>query len=131
LFPENWQGCLDATLLKKMGLTEARMANKDALFFLQLLLPMCNPTKSGIDGDPRRQYYTKVEKWTQKYATSLGLGGSYGHEFKQILVPELVHFDAALVRDGVHGGSDGALYRRWQTSSTIFDARTANSITHT
>jgi hypothetical protein len=92
---------------------------------------MCDPTKSGIHWDLRHAYYTKVEKWTQKYATSLGLGGSYGHEFKQILVPELVQFDAALVRDGVHGGSDGALYRRWQTTSTINYGRIANSITHT
>jgi hypothetical protein len=105
-----------------MGLTEAR---------IQLLLPMCEPKKSEIDGGPRRPYYTKVEGWTQKYATLLGLGESYGHEFRQVLVPELVHFDAALVRDGVHGGSNGALYRRWQRSSTIFDPRIANSITHT
>jgi hypothetical protein len=131
LFPKTRQGCLDAKLLKKMGLTEARMAKEDALFFLQLLLPMCDPAKSGIDVDPRRPYYTKVESWTQKYATALGLGGSYGHEFKPILAQELLHFDAALIRDGVHGGSDGALYRRWQTSSTIFDPRIANSITHT
>jgi hypothetical protein len=61
LFPKSRQGCLDTELLKKMGLTEARMVNEDALFFLQLLLPMCDPTKSGIDGDPRRPYYTKVE----------------------------------------------------------------------
>ena len=131
LFPKSRQGCLDAELLKKMGLTQARMANEDAQFFLQLLLPMCDPTKSGIDGDPRRPYYTKVEGWTQKYATGIGLGGSYGHEFKQVLAQELVHFDAALIRDGVHGGSDGALYRRWQKSSTIYDPRIANSITHT
>jgi hypothetical protein len=104
-----------------MGLTEARMANKDALFFLHLLLPICDPAKSGIDGDPRRPYYTKVEAWAQKYVTSLDLGGSYGHKFKQVLAQELVHFDAALVRDGVHGGSDGALYRHWQTTSIIFE----------
>jgi hypothetical protein len=131
LFPKTRKGCLDAKLLKQMGLTQARMENEDALFFLQLLLPMCDPTKSGIDGDPRRPYYTNVEAWTQKYATTLGLGGSYGHEFKPVLAQELVHFDAALVRDGVHGGSDGAIYRRWQTSSTIFDTRIADSITHT
>jgi hypothetical protein len=87
------------------------MANGGSLvFFLQLLLLMCDPSKSGIDGDPRRAYYTRVESWTQKYATLLGLGGFfYGHEFKQILAPELVHFDAALARDGFHGGSVGAL----------------------
>ena len=53
LFPKLRQGCLDAELLKKMGLTKARMANEDAQFFLQLLLPMCDPKKSGIDRDPR------------------------------------------------------------------------------
>ena len=42
-----------------------------------------------------------------------------GHEFKQVLAQEFVRFDAALIRDGVHGGSDMALYRRWQKSSTI------------
>ena len=53
LLPKSCQGCLGAELLKKMGLTKARMANEDAQFFLQLLLPMCDPKKSGIDRDPR------------------------------------------------------------------------------
>ena len=57
------------------------------------------------------------------------LGGSYGHEFRQVLAQELVHFDAALIRDGVHGGSDGALYCHWQKSSKSFDPRIADSIT--
>jgi hypothetical protein len=39
LFPENQQGCLDAVLLKTMGLTEARMANEDALFFYSFCFP--------------------------------------------------------------------------------------------
>jgi hypothetical protein len=33
LLPKKQQGCLDAELLTKMGLTEARMVNEDALFF--------------------------------------------------------------------------------------------------
>jgi hypothetical protein len=108
------QGCLDATLLKKMGLTQARMANKDALFFPQLLLLMCDPAKSGIDGDPRRASCTKAEAWSQKDTTGLGLGGLCGHEFKQVEAQKLVHFGAALVKDGVQqGGSDGALFHSW------------------
>ena len=75
LFPKTRQVCLDAELLKKMGLTQARLANEDAQFFLlQLLLQMCDPAKSGIDGDRRRPYYTEVEAWTQKYAIGTGLG---------------------------------------------------------
>jgi hypothetical protein len=50
LFPKIRQGCLDVKLLKKMGLTVGRMANEDSLSFLQFLLPMRDPTKSGIDG---------------------------------------------------------------------------------
>jgi hypothetical protein len=84
----------------------------DAFFFLQLLLPVCDPKRSGIKDDPRVPFCTKVEGWTQKYAHSIGLGGSYGHEFKAVMVPELVHFESVLVRDGVHGGSNGALHRR-------------------
>ena len=80
---------------------------------------MCDMAKFGIGGDRRRPYYIKVEAWTQKYANGIGLEGPYGHEFKQVLAQEFVRFDAALIRDGVHGGSDMALYRRWQKSSTI------------
>ena len=41
-----------------------------------------------------------------------------------------MHFDAVHIRDGFHGGSDGALYRRWQKSSTISDPRIADNTTH-
>ena len=53
------------------------------------------------------------------YAYGIGLGGSYGHEFDTITVPELVHFDGILIKDGVKGGSGGALYRRWQACSDL------------
>jgi hypothetical protein len=50
---------------------------------------------------------------TCMYALQMGLSGAYGHEFKPIRLDEVVHFDGVIVQDGVHGGSDGALYRRW------------------
>ena len=99
-------------MLSKLGLTKVRMQKEDAFFFLQLLLPVCDPKRSGIEDDPRVPFYTKGEGWSQKYANSIGLGGSYGHEFKPIMVPELMHFDSGLVRDGVYGGSNGALHHR-------------------
>jgi hypothetical protein len=128
------QWCLDATLLKKMGLlTRARMAKEDDLFFLQLLLLLwlCDPAESGVDGDPRHACCTRAEQRSQKHANGLGLGGSHGHEFKQVKAQELVHFDAALVRDGAQGGGDGALFHRWQKSRTIYDPRIAKRITCT
>lgn len=45
LFPEEMDGALDADVLKKLGLDEFRMENADALFFFQLVLPLCDPTK--------------------------------------------------------------------------------------
>ncbi|KAG7337868.1 hypothetical protein IV203_017745 [Nitzschia inconspicua] len=71
-------------------------------------------------------------RWTQSYAHDIGLGGSYGHRFKEVMIPELVHFDGILIRDGLLGGStDGAIYRRWQTKSPAFDPDTSSSLTHT
>jgi hypothetical protein len=86
----------------------------DALFFFQLLLPIVDPKKSGNENDPCLPYYREVEHWNQKYATLIGLGGSYGHSFKEVMAEELLHFDLVVIHDGVHGGMhdgiDGAIY---------------------
>ena len=47
-FPEARKGSLDGDLLSKMGLTNARMIEGDALFFNRLLLPICDPKRSEI-----------------------------------------------------------------------------------
>ena len=39
-----------------------------------------------------------------------GLGGSYGHKFKPAEIHDLVRFDGVAVKDGVRGGSVGAMY---------------------
>ena len=67
LFPPNRRAKLDAELLKKMGLTRKRMEENDALFFLQLLLPIANPTKSAIENDPRQPFYSDVQYYTTVY----------------------------------------------------------------
>ena len=51
-FPESRRGKLDEHLLSQLGLTPEWMRTCDALFFYQLLLPMCDPNKSGIANDP-------------------------------------------------------------------------------
>ena len=48
------------------------------------------------------------------YARSLGLGGSYGHKFKDIKIEELIHYDGVVVRDGVRSDSGGVIHCRWQ-----------------
>ena len=96
-FPESRHGKLDSQLLLWMVLTTEWMTTCDALLFYQLLLPMCDPTKSGITADPRKALYSKVEGFTNSYAYSIGLGGSYGHRFKSVDLHELVHFDGVVV----------------------------------
>jgi hypothetical protein len=114
-----------------MGLTKATLEKHDALFFFQLLFPICNPAKSSISDNPRMPFYSKVENWSQKYAATMGIGGSYGHEYKQVMATELLHFDMAVVRDGVLGGSDGAIYCMWSRGKSNYDMEIAGAITHT
>ena len=128
-FPEERKGKLDYPLLKKLGLTGQRLKDQDALFFFQLLFPICDTSKSGIDGDPRMSYYSKVQRWSAKYASEIGLFDDYGHVFHPPKTTELLYFDMALVRDGVVGGSDGAIYRRWQPGKKTYDADIAASLT--
>jgi hypothetical protein len=84
-----------------MGLTKARLEKHDAFFFWQLLFPICDPAKSSITNNPTMPFYSKVDKWSLKYAATMGIGGSYGHEYKQKMATALLHFDMAVVRDGV------------------------------
>jgi len=51
-----------------MGLTRQRMIECDALFYCQLLLPICDPAMSGIYDDPRMTYYEKVATNINMYA---------------------------------------------------------------
>ena len=79
LMPDSRKGKFDAGLLATMGLTHSRMKKIDAIFFYQLLLPMCNPARSGTLHEPRPPFYGEVEKFSQIYAIRIDLGGAYVH----------------------------------------------------
>ncbi len=83
LFPPDRQVQLDVNYLKKMGLTRQRKVKCDALFFYQSLLPICDPTMSGINDDPRMTYYDyeKVATNTNMYAYGVKKRG--GKEFNK------------------------------------------------
>jgi hypothetical protein len=130
MFPESRKGMLDADLLETLGLPKERMVKADALFFHQLLLPMCDPKMSGIAANPCKPFYSKVEMFSNLYAIQIGLGGSYGHRFKNIVLDELVRFDGLVIRDGVRGGSNGAIHRRWMDGAN-YDLLVHVSIRHT
>lgn len=125
-------GCLDADLLARMGLTKVRMQEGDALFFYQLLLPICDPKRSGIKDDPRKAFYSDVTSFTNAYACDEGfISGQYGHQMKPVRFDEIVHFDGVVIRDGVLGGSRGALYRRWMKGCSMYDRVISESLSHT
>ena len=131
LFPAYRKGCLDKEMLEKLGLTKEKMQMGDALFFYQLLLPICDPKKSGVPKDPRLPFYSDVVNHSNLYACSLGLiGGQYSHAFKPIKVHELVHWDGVLVRDGALGGSNGALFQRWMVGESMYDVPIYEAIGH-
>ena len=136
MFPEELKGCLDAGILAKLGLTKKRMglggvmdAEVDALFFYQLILPICNPQFSGIQDDPRKSYYHEVEKFTNTSKLNSGLGVSYGHHWNLTSAKELVNLDGILIHDGVLGSTQGALYRRWDQRSPCYSKDIASVMT--
>ena len=131
LFPDETKGYLDADILRELGLTKEVMESVDALFFFQLLLPLCDPAQSGVEDDPRIAYYTDVEGFTNASKCLSGTGVSYGHTWTQTNACELLQHDAILIYDGVLGGSKGALYRRWDPDSCLYNKDIANAMTLT
>ena len=82
-----------------------------------MLLPIFNSERLLIQGDDRQPFCSEVEGFTNLYDYSIGLRGLYGHKFKPVELNELVHFERVVVKDGVRGGSVGAMYRRWVDGS--------------
>lgn len=132
MFPECRKGSLDGELLSRLGLTADRMIEKDgapdALFFYQLLLPIHHigdKKVTTVENDPRKPFYTKAAIWSNMYAAGelKILGSGYGHQFQSVEPPELLQWDGSVVMDGVLGGSQGAILRR-------FDTRPGNSQYH-
>ena len=129
LKPPDRKATLDVEMLKMHGMNKDRMA--DPLFFLQLLLPICDPKKSGIPDDKRMPYFTQVERFTNLYACGSGKGGGYGHSFKTVTEPELVHWTAIPIRHGARCGVPGRIHERWLIDEEDeYDAHIALSMTY-
>ena len=104
LFTRDRKGCLENSILYKIGLTRERIQTGDDLLFHQLLLPMCDVEMSGVRGDPRKAYYYKVDKFSKIYGMQLGLGGTYGYKFVNIYMDELIRWYGLVQHDSVCGG---------------------------
>ena len=131
-FPDCRKGKLDYALLSKLGVTKDKILTCDALLFYQLLLPLGDPKKNNLGGtkDPRLGFYSDVELFTAKYASSLGMGGSYGNSFSPPKIEDLLHFDMITVRDGVLGGSKGAVHLRWDQDDSLYDETISSSMSY-
>ena len=91
-----------------------QVIRKRDLYFFQIIMLLCDTSLSGIQEDKRFPYYYEVQKWSNLYAYQIGLGGSYGHGFKPVKLPDIVCYYGLIVRDGVQGVTIGAIYRRCQ-----------------
>ena len=128
-FPKERSGKLDAVLLKQLGLNAQRMHDGDALWFFQCLFPICDTSKSGVPNDPRKNFFSRVEIFTNKYALSIGLGGTYGHKFENVTAKELANWWGVIFRDAALGGSGGALHRRFKPGNSQSDSQIERCMT--
>ena len=116
LKPASRKGCLDANVLRKHGMTSTRMQDEDALFFYQMIFPICNPKNSGIDGDNRMPFFTFAASCTNIYAGGTVASSGLGHRWENVYAPELVRWVACPIRNGALDGKPASLTARWSTS---------------
>jgi hypothetical protein len=70
--------------------------------------------QSGVPDDGRKAFYTEVEWMSNCYAMGqLRMGMSYGHAFLPTNAAEHLRWDGVVAMDGVRGGSNGAILRRF------------------
>ena len=144
--PESLRGCLDVEQLKLLGMHRGRLVDEeglpDPLFFYQLLKPIQNPDLTGLwnekkteNHDTRMGYYHLRSRHSNLYAIrDLLMGEGIGHKWVNTEPYEQVRFDGALFQDGVLGGSDGAILRRFDDTTPYnsgFNKLISDSITKT
>lgn len=130
MFPKDRRGYLDAIKFKALGMSKEIMHDEKYIWFWNQLLPIIDPAKSGVPGDTRMPYYTKVLSNSNIYtARHRNVGGTYGHAFKTHELKEHVNLDGVLMRNGVLGG-DQALHLRWDSNDSVYDELIASTFTY-
>jgi hypothetical protein len=127
LKPDSRRGSLDVNVLRKHG-CDADRVRSDPLFFYQLLFPFCPPETSGIENDDRMPYYSNLAIFTNVYASTCGAGSGMGHDWRNVTVPELVHWAGVPIRHGSLDGNPGTMFSRWDVNDPRYDATIAESI---
>jgi hypothetical protein len=126
--PPERVGVLDVNKLKKFGINKHSMHNP--LVWYQLILPICDPEKSGIEEDGRMPFYTTARQCTNIYAYGeKNWGGGYSHTFQQVTEMDLVRWAGVPIRHGARGGRPMTLHYRWCKSDPDYDESIASSMT--
>ena len=86
----------------------------DALFFHQLILPMCDTQKSEVENNNQHNFYDDVTMFSTLYQKSNKIGVAYGHALPLQTVDAFVKLEGTIVRDRIHRQGEGAIYLRWQ-----------------
>ena len=89
--------------------------------FFRLLLPLCETSLPVIRKDKRMAHYSEVEEWSNLSAYHIGLGGSYGHGFKNVKLSGIVCHCGCIVSDGVRGGISCTIYFGWKMGAEYND----------
>ena len=120
LLPKERRTVLDCEKLKKYGVNMNRISSEDALFFLQLLLPLTNTNaKGGINEysedqqkhlvvDERKPYYNEVATFSSANMQSwCGNADSCHNSPRLFSTKEQIQFDGITIANGnVGGGHD-------------------------
>ena len=113
MFPKEMNGQLDQSVFERLRLTKEWMHPDLAMIlFYQLIMPFCDPLKSGIPNDPRTSYYTDLERVINIGKFDSGKGNTCRHKWKVAKASEFTHFDRIMICDGVLGGSGGAIHQK-------------------
>ena len=128
--PSDRCGLLDVVLLKKYGMNKETVSSP--LHWHQLLFPICDPNKSGIENDGRMPFFTTANANTNIYSIAAKQwGGGYGHTFSNTEEYELVRWMGVPIRHGARGGTPLTLHYRWCPSDEDYDNKIADAMTLT
>ncbi len=85
----------------------------------------------GIDNDNQMPYFTHAALCTNIYAASNGAVSGVGCDWKNVTVPELVHWTGIPIYNGALDGKAGSINSCWDQSNARFDPEVVASMSKT
>eukprot|EP00956_Cyclotella_meneghiniana_P037933 scaffold146895_cov36-Cyclotella_meneghiniana.AAC.1 len=127
LKPKARGGKLNVERLKTYGINDDTI--NSPIHFYNLLLPIHDPTKSGIKDYGRMPFYSRVAQCTNLYAMSKGLGTGYNHKYQPVSEMKMLKWAGVVVRHGARAGQPMGLHYRWVPTDPDYDPMIPAAIT--